>query len=67
MAFTQTNVLVVTLPNKVGALATVCEKLAKKGVNINFVYGSTSKGRAATCVVIGCGNHPTAGKVLARL
>jgi len=64
MAFTQMDVLVAALPNKVGALADACAKLAKKGVSIDFAYGSTGKGRGATHVVIGCNRHPTAQKVL---
>lgn len=67
MTFTQTDVLVAALPNKVGILAKVCEKLARKKVNINFVYGSTAKGRGSTFVVIGCTNMPTAQKALSRL
>lgn len=67
MAFTQTNVLVVALPNKVGVLARACEKLAEKGVNINFMYGSAGKGRGPAHIVISCSKHATAQRVLARL
>ena len=65
MTFSKTDVLVATLPNKVGVLAEVSEKLAAEKVNINFVYGSTGKGRGPTLVVIGCTNMAAAQKVLA--
>ncbi len=64
MAFTQTNVLVAQMPNKVGVLADVCGKLADRGVSINFMYGSTGRGRGPTHVVIGCNKMPTAEKAL---
>ena len=64
MPFNLTDVLVATLANKVGVFADVSEKLAKSGVNVNFVYGSTAKGRGQTHVVIGCDKHPTAMKAL---
>ncbi len=64
MTFTQMNVLVAQVPNKVGVLADVCAKLAKKGVSIDFAYGSTGKGRGATHIVIGCNKMPTAQQAL---
>ena len=65
MAFMKTDVLVATVPNKVGVLAEVAQKLAAKRVNVNFIYGSTGKGRGATHIVLGCNRKPTAQKVLA--
>jgi len=65
MTFNQTDVLLVALPNKVGVLAEVSEKLAESKVNVNFVYGSTGTGRGSTFIVIGCTNMATAQKVLA--
>jgi hypothetical protein len=39
--FSTQKVLAVALPNKPGVLADVCAKLAAKGINIHYVYGST--------------------------
>ena len=39
-----TDVLLVDLPNRVGQLAKMADKLAKKKVNVSFVYGSTGAG-----------------------
>jgi hypothetical protein len=39
--FSTQKVIAVALPNKPGVLADVCAKLAAKGINIHYVYGST--------------------------
>jgi hypothetical protein len=41
LTFSEHKVYAVTLPNQPGALAEMCGKLAAKGVNIDYVYGST--------------------------
>jgi hypothetical protein len=41
MPFSEQQVLAVTLPNNPGALAELCAKLAKDGLSIDYVYGST--------------------------
>ena len=49
---TQTAVRVVELPNKVGALAEWAERMSKRKVNVNYVYGSApAAGRKAILVV----------------
>ena len=45
------RVLRLTVPHKPGVLEGVASKLAKKGVNINYVYGSNAKGPESTLVV----------------
>jgi len=65
--FTVTDVLLVELPNQVGAVAKAAERLRARRVNINFIYGSTGRGRGKTFVVIGTGNPAAARKALARL
>jgi len=64
LAFTQTDVLLLTVPNKVGILAQISKKLARRGVNVNFIYGSTGKGRGSTFIVVGCTKLATAEKAL---
>ncbi len=44
--FTEHEVLAVEMPNKPGSAAEVCEKLAAAKVQINYMYCSTSGGKA---------------------
>ena len=45
--------LVLELPNKVGALADTAATLAKAGVNINYLYGSAPRGTEEAMLVLG--------------
>ena len=65
MTFTEKEVLMVELPNTVGALAKATEKLAKRRVNVSYVYGSVGTGRGKAAIVISTPNIATAEKVLA--
>jgi hypothetical protein len=67
MTVTRKEVLLVELPNKVGVMATVAQKLAAKGINITFVYGSTGKTRGITYVVLSASNLAAAKRILARM
>ena len=67
LAFVLTDVLVLAVPNTVGVLADITQRLARKRVNINFIYGSTGKGRGAARIVLGCPNLATAEKALAGM
>ena len=64
-AYAEREVLLLDLPNKVGVIADIAEKLAAKKVNIDFLYGSTAKGRGKTFVVLGAANLKAAQKALA--
>ena len=66
LTFSQRDVLLLELPNKVGVVAELAEKLAAKRINIDFVYGSTGRGRGKTFVVLGTKNLSAAAKLLAR-
>ncbi len=48
---TETDVLAVTLPNRVGAVADVCERLSNAHVHIAYMYATTG-GRGANATVI---------------
>ena len=48
----QTNVRLIELPNKIGALATMAERLSRRKVNINFLYGSTGATRGKAIIVM---------------
>ena len=60
----QTNVLLIELPNEVGALADMTEKLTQRNININFVYGSTICGQAHAFIVLGTADINAAREAL---
>ena len=49
---TQTPVRLIELPNKVGALAEMLERLALRKVNVDFLYGSVSLGANDSVLVM---------------
>jgi hypothetical protein len=67
LAFTQSDVLLLELPNRVGALAEAAEKLSEKKININFAYASTGTARGKTFVVLGAADLAGAQKALTGL
>ena len=64
MAPTRQAVLVATLPNEPGALQGAAAKLAAKGVNINYVYGSVAKSATDGMTVMGVDKLDVALKAL---
>ena len=64
LTFMQTDVLLLELPNRVGVMAELAQKLAAKRINIDFVYGSTGRGRGKTFVVLGASNLTAAEKAV---
>ena len=60
----ETDVLLVDLPNEVGALAKVVDKLAARKINVSFVYGSTGDGGGKTYIVVGTPNVEGAERAL---
>lgn len=44
------DVISVDLPNKVGELQKVAKKIADAGININYMYGTTSTGKSSILV-----------------
>ena len=53
MTWSVQQVVVASLSNKPGVLARLAEKLAANKVNINYLYGSTTKVGAKSTVVLG--------------
>jgi len=47
----ETSVILVDMPNKVGALERAAKIIADAKINIFFFYATTSTGRSATCVI----------------
>ena len=48
----ETPVRLIELPNKVGALAEMMERLAQRKVNVDFVYGSVAPGANDSVLVM---------------
>ena len=47
------NVCVLTLANQPGALATLAAKVAREGINVNYMYGSAGGGPLpGSCLVV---------------
>jgi len=44
------DVFSVEMPNRVGELQIVAEKISDAGININYMYGTIGSGRSAICV-----------------
>lgn len=44
------DVVAVEMPNKVGELQKVAKKIADAGINISYVYCTTSTGKSSTCI-----------------
>lgn len=58
------DVLKVELENRPGALAEVATRLGNKGINIEFCYGSLSKKKDTTAVILDVSNVDKAIKIL---
>ncbi len=61
----QQPVLVVKLPNQLGALASAGSKLAAAKVNIEFVYGSAAGRGQSSLIVMGVSDIAKAARALA--
>ena len=64
LTYSETDVLLIDLPNEVGALAQLANKLATRKVNVNFVYGSTGLGVKKSYIVVGAANVGAATRAL---
>jgi hypothetical protein len=58
------DVLLVQLENRPGALAEMATKLGNKGVNIEYCYGTLSKKKNSTAVIIDVSDIEKALKIL---
>ena len=63
LTVTEREVLLVELPNRPGVLAKTADRLARKRINIEYVYGSTS-GRGNATLVLAVANAERARKAL---
>ena len=44
------DVISIEMPNKVGELQKVAEKISDAGINIDYMYGTVGTGRSSICV-----------------
>jgi hypothetical protein len=64
LPFSESDVLLVKVQNKVGMLARLAGKLADQKINISFVYGSSSAGKGQAYVVVCAAKLDAAEKAL---
>jgi hypothetical protein len=60
----ETEVLTIRLTDRPGALANVAEKLSKAKINIEYAYGTATRAKAKSMVVLRVSNLAKARKVL---
>ena len=64
LAFSESDVVLAMLTDKAGALGEAAARLAKAGVNINYVYSGAGGGKGKAPLVFGVSNIEKARKVL---
>ena len=57
------NVVVVSLGDRPGTLGRTARKLARAGVNINYAYGTVTRGGKRAAIVFGVGNAGRAARL----
>ena len=50
LEFDEEDVISVQIPNKIGELHKVAKVIGAAGINITYLYGTVSTGRASTCL-----------------
>lgn len=58
--FVITEVVTAEIPDKPGALAELCKRLADQGVNIRYIYGSVTPGGGVALAVLSTENDDQA-------
>lgn len=64
LTFTESEVLVLTMPDKPGALGKAAATLAKAKININYVYSGATASKGRAVVVFGVSDVACAAKLL---
>lgn len=62
--YSEESVLAARLADRPGALGRITRKLADKGINIDYVYGSIEKGSQKALIVIGVADVNAAAPLL---
>ncbi len=58
------DVVLVNLADRPGTLARVTAKLARRGININYAYGTVARGSQRAAIVLGVSNPSRAEKLI---
>lgn len=61
--FAEEDVLTVKIGDRPGSLGRVTRKLAEKGINIDYAYGSVARGSTQALLVMGVSDLAAAAKV----
>jgi hypothetical protein len=61
----ETDAFCVEMPNKAGRLLKIAGKLAKSGVNLQSVWGTSFTGKTAACIIV-ASDHAKAAGVLEK-
>lgn len=62
--YTEEDVLTVKVGDRPGSLGKLTRKLAEKGINIEYVYGSIAKGSTQALIVLGVSDVAAAANIL---
>ena len=63
-AFREETVLTVHLPDRPGALGKITRKLAEKGIDIHYVYGTIERGSERAMLVMGVSDPQAASELV---
>lgn len=64
LKYVEEDVLAAHLGDRPGSLGKVTRKLAEKGINIEYVYGSIEKGAKRALIVMGVSNVEAAARIV---
>ncbi len=64
LKYIEEQVLAVTLGNRPGSLGKVTRKLAEKGINVEYLYGSMEKGAKRAVIVMGVSDIEAAAQMM---
>lgn len=64
LKYAEEDVLTVKVGDRPGSLGRVTRKLAEKGINIEFAYGSVARGATQALIVLGVSDLDTAARVV---
>ncbi len=63
-SFQQKEVVIVELPDEIGELNNLASKLKSSGIDLEYIYGTTSKPKYETIIVFSSNNNEKALEVL---
>ena len=64
LKYVEEEVLAVKVGNRPGSLGRITRKLAEKGINVDYAYGSISKGSSQALIVLQVSDIAAAGRLI---